>query len=70
MRERLAEKLGRELPAGYTEWKPHPAGGPASSQPRQQLAAAAAAPPRPTQRDTAAAYRSRLQAEWSPPPHW
>jgi hypothetical protein len=50
MRERLAEKLGRELPAGYTEWKPHPAGGPASSQPRQQLAAAAAAPPRPTQR--------------------
>jgi hypothetical protein len=23
LRERLAEKLGRELPAGYTEWKPH-----------------------------------------------
>jgi hypothetical protein len=32
LRERLAEKLGRELPMGYTAWKPHPVAATASGQ--------------------------------------
>jgi hypothetical protein len=41
LRQRLAEKLGRELPAGYIEWKPHPPA-PSGQQPEAAAQAAAA----------------------------
>ena len=55
LRQRLAEKLGRELPAGYIEWKPHP---PAAASDGQQPEAAAA---------QAAAARARAPAAAAAP---
>jgi hypothetical protein len=42
LRERLAEKLGRELPAGYTKWKPQPAAPATGQQPSEAATQAAA----------------------------